>query len=86
MLVTSVVRLPEKDAAGAERHMHLTVNGEPYELSGASTVAALLAALGADGTRSAVLVGDEVIRAPAWDAFTLAEGDRVEIVTFAGGG
>lgn len=66
--------------------MHLTVNGEPYELPGSPTVGALLVTYGADRARSAVLVGDEVVRAPTWDTFVLSEGDKVEIVTFAGGG
>ncbi len=86
MLVEGAARPFEENAAGAIRPMHLTVNGEPFELPGAPTVGALLAALKAERARSAVLVGDEVVRAPAWDAFALAEGDRVEVVTFAGGG
>jgi thiamine biosynthesis protein ThiS len=56
------------------------------ELPGAPTVGALLDALGADRARSAVLVGDDVVRASAWDAHALAEGDRIEVVTLAGGG
>ena len=77
---------PAQGAARATRPMHLTVNGEPMELPGAPTVGALLDALGADRARSAVLVGDDVVRASAWDAHALAEGDRIEVVTLTGGG
>jgi thiamine biosynthesis protein ThiS len=86
MLVEDAPRPPGAGAADAEYHMHLTVNGEPYEFPDAPTVSAVLAAIGAEGARSAVLVGDEVVRASAWDTFVLSEGDRMEVVTFAGGG
>ena len=64
--------------------MNVQVNGEAMERPAGETLAALLAALGAG--RVAALVNDEVVPAAAHATQLLADGDRVEILTFAGGG
>ena len=66
--------------------MKLQVNGEPYEHGGEATLASLLRELGADGARVAVLIGDVVVPRDERDATRLKDGDRIEILTFAGGG
>jgi thiamine biosynthesis protein ThiS len=64
----------------------LTVNGEARELDGASTIAALVAALGLDARKLAVERNLEIVPRSAYAATRLADGDQIEIVAFVGGG
>lgn len=66
--------------------MQLVVNGESVNLPGVATLASLLEVLHIRGDRVALLVNDDVVPPAARAAFVLHEGDRVEILTFAGGG
>jgi sulfur carrier protein len=64
----------------------LYVNGEPREVEDGLTVAALLTHLGDLPGRVAVEVNAEVVRRARHPEHVLCEGDRVEVVTFVGGG
>ena len=64
----------------------LTVNGESLELQGSGDITSLLLQLGANGERVAIMVNDTIIAREAWPAILLVDGDRVEVLTFAGGG
>ncbi len=66
--------------------MDVTVNGERMSLPEGTTVAALLEKLNAVGTRVAVLLNETVIPSPDQPQRRLEEGDRVEVLTMAGGG
>lgn len=66
--------------------MSLIVNGETVDYQGALTLAALLQQLGADGDRVATMLNDEIIRKEDRQARKLIDGDRVEVLVFAGGG
>jgi thiamine biosynthesis protein ThiS len=66
--------------------MQLTVNGEPYDLAAAPTVASLLTTLGLVPARVAVEVNEDVVPRGTYDTHPLVSGDRVEIVHFVGGG
>lgn len=66
--------------------MHLTVNGETRSFDGAATVAALVEALGLDARKVAVERNLEIVPKSAYAATALADGDRIEIVHFIGGG
>jgi len=66
--------------------MQLIVNAEPYELKEGDSLLGLLRELGANPECVAVLVNDEVVAAAARPTRKLGEGDRVEILAFAGGG
>ena len=66
--------------------MKIQVNGEAMERPDGETLAALLVVLGAAGGRVATVLNDEVLPAAARAAQILSENDRVEILTFAGGG
>jgi len=66
--------------------MKVQVNGEPRELPDGATVAGLVEALALGATRVAVEVNRELIVKRAWDTHVLKDGDRVEVVTFVGGG
>jgi thiamine biosynthesis protein ThiS len=66
--------------------MRLTVNGEQRSFSGVGDVAALVANLGLDGRKVAVERNLEIVPKSAYAATPLADGDRIEIVVFVGGG
>ena len=66
--------------------MTITLNGEPFELSGPLTVAELLSHLEVDARRVAVEHNITVLKRTAFDDTIVREGDQVEIVNFVGGG
>lgn len=69
-----------------EEGIHLRVNGEPHMHRGSATIVALLSELGASCDRVAVMLNDRVVPRSEWDRVMLKEGDRVEVLTFMGGG
>jgi sulfur carrier protein len=71
---------------GPPATLHLTVSGRPREIAAGTTVADLLAALGAAGQPCAVEVNRAIVPRSAHAAHWLREGDVVEIVGFVGGG
>jgi thiamine biosynthesis protein ThiS len=64
----------------------IVVNGEPRRVEAGSTVASLLAAIGVPAERVAVEVNRRIVRSEEWASTALAEGSRVEVVQFVGGG
>lgn len=50
------------------------------------TVVNLLAALGVDPAGVVAEVNGVIVRRSAWETHGLADGDRVELVSFVGGG
>lgn len=66
--------------------MHITVNGEAREAAPGTTVAALVRSLGLGERRVAVERNGEVVPRAQHEAAELSDGDRLEIVTFVGGG
>lgn len=66
--------------------MKLTVNGEIRELPGAATVGDVVADLGIEARGTAVAVNGDVAPRSRWSDWTLADGDRVEVLTVAQGG
>lgn len=66
--------------------MNLTVNGETRAFSGVDDVAGLVAALGLDARKVAIERNLEIVPRSAYGATSLADGDRIEIVHFIGGG
>ncbi|WP_372090086.1 sulfur carrier protein ThiS [Tistrella mobilis] len=66
--------------------MRLMINGEAREVAGEPTVAGLLGQLGLDARKIAVERNLEIVRRAAFDTTQLADGDRLEIVHFIGGG
>jgi len=65
--------------------MQLMLNGEPVETA-AAVVAELVRERAGRAARVAVVVNDRVVPAAAHAATRLNEGDRVELLSFAGGG
>ena len=66
--------------------MDLTVNGLAQTLDGDATIDALILEMKAQPDKVAVLVNDEIVPRAQRGAVSLKEGDRVEIITMAGGG
>lgn len=66
--------------------MKIWLNGEEREFPDGITVGGLLDALGVIRARVAVEVNRRVVRRADHDEHRLAEGDRVEVVHFVGGG
>ena len=66
--------------------MRATVNGETMELPEGLTVSTLLQHLGVRAERVAVERNGEVVKQVQHREQKLAPGDRLEIVTFVGGG
>jgi thiamine biosynthesis protein ThiS len=66
--------------------MTIIFNGEPQELAAPTSVAELLRQLNVAPTRVAVEVNLELVPRAKLEEYTLREGDRLEVVTLAGGG
>ena len=64
----------------------ITVNGEARALPPASTVASLLADLGLAERKVAIERNLEIVPRSLFADTPLAPGDRIEVVTFVGGG
>jgi thiamine biosynthesis protein ThiS len=64
----------------------ITLNGDPFDLSGPLTVSDLLASLDIDARRVAVEHNLVVLKRAAFDSAIVSEGDQIEIVNFVGGG
>ena len=66
--------------------MTLTINGERRSFDGPADVAGLVASLGLDSRKVAVELNLEIVPRSAYGLTPLADGDRIEIVHFIGGG
>ena len=66
--------------------MRITVNGDTHEFDDTATVAAVIERLGLARSICAAELNGQVVPKDRRDQQTLAEGDRVEIVTLVGGG
>ena len=62
------------------------VNSKPREVEADATVVLLLEVLGLAQQRVAVEVNGELVTRRDWGQYKLREGDRVEVVSFVGGG
>ncbi len=66
--------------------MNLFLNGEPASAPDSVTVAAFLESLGLPEKGVAVERNREIVPKSMYATVRLAEGDRIEIVQFVGGG
>ncbi|ADB31913.1 thiamine biosynthesis protein ThiS [Kribbella flavida DSM 17836] len=66
--------------------MNVSVNGSTEQLDTGSTVADVVARWARSPVGVAVAVNEAVVTRAEWTATTLAEGDRVEILTAVQGG
>jgi sulfur carrier protein len=66
--------------------MRLLLNGEERDVADVVTIADLVGALGLDARKVAVERNLEIAPRSTYADTALADGDRIEIVTFIGGG
>lgn len=66
--------------------MRLLLNGEERMFEGVSTLADLVSSLGLDARKVAIERNLEIAPRSTYADTALADGDRIEIVTFIGGG
>lgn len=66
--------------------MRLLLNGEERDVAGVVTIADLVTSLGLDARKVAVERNLEIAPRSTYAYTALADGDRIEIVTFIGGG
>ena len=66
--------------------MNSTLNGDPLDVPGPVSVAALLETLAIDARRVAVEHNLVILKRAVFDQTIVREGDNVEIVNFVGGG
>jgi sulfur carrier protein len=69
--------------------MHFVVNGQLREfpqLTAGAQILDLIAVLELKGDRLAIEQNGNIVPRGAWGATALAEGDRLELVHFVGGG
>ena len=67
-------------------NLTLILNGERCVVEAVRTVAELVASLGLDSRKVAVERNLEIVPRSTYDQILLADGDRIEIVHFIGGG
>ena len=66
--------------------MQITLNGQDETVDAGTTVAALLQRLNLEPVRVAVEVNEEIVSRERYADIMIQDGDRIEIVTFVGGG
>jgi thiamine biosynthesis protein ThiS len=69
-----------------EGPVEIVVNGESRTVAPGTTVRGLVEELSLPRSRVAVERNRAIVRRDDFDRVVLAEGDRIEIVTFVGGG
>ena len=68
------------------RPLHITLNGEPYELDEPMSIADLLMRLSIDPRRVAVEHNLTILKRQLFADTVVQDGDRIEVVNFVGGG
>jgi thiamine biosynthesis protein ThiS len=66
--------------------MQLTINGEARRYDALTTLSSLIETLGLDPRKVAIEHNLEIVPRSTYAATPLADGDRIEIVHFIGGG
>lgn len=66
--------------------MLVQLNGESREVRDCSTLDDLVSELSLTPSRIAIELNQQVVRRDKWVTTSLADGDRIEIVHFVGGG
>jgi len=66
--------------------MKVIINGDDHQLDGPMTLSGLVEHLGMKADRVAVELNLEIVPRNRWVETQLADGDRLEIVHFVGGG
>ena len=78
--------MSRRKPGASEELLKLTINGEDRSFDGVSDVAALVHVLGLDPRKVAVERNLEIVPRSTYARVRIADGDRLEIVQFVGGG
>ena len=79
---SSLLNLPEERDHG----LLIQLNGDSREVFEGAVLSDLVHELSLAPARIAIEVNQRVVRRDQWERTALAEGDRIEIVHFVGGG
>ena len=66
--------------------MQITINGEKREIKEGTSLAELIKELGLDGRVMAAAINMQIVKQDKWEETLLAEGDKIELLDFVGGG
>ena len=66
--------------------MQITINGQSEQIDGTLSVADLLEQRKLEPVRVAVEINEEIVPRKTFNEALVHDGDRIEIVTFVGGG
>ena len=66
--------------------IEIFVNGEAHRVASGASVLQLLGQLNIDPARVAIELDRRILKQPLWGDTRLAQGSRLEIVQFVGGG
>ena len=66
--------------------MKITVNGRPMEIGEGMDLHRLVHSGKTNPERVILVLNDDVVKSDQWPLTVLTEGDRVEMVSFVGGG
>ena len=66
--------------------MQVTINGQLQDVRGELSITELLEQRKVEPLRVAVELNEDIVPRKAFSNTTLSDGDRIEIVTFVGGG
>jgi len=66
--------------------LRIKVNGESTEVEEGSSISVFLGSLNLSAPRLAIELNGEIISKSAYDQTKLSPGDKLEIVSFVGGG
>jgi sulfur carrier protein len=64
----------------------LTINGEKRQIKDNTTIEEILRELGVYDKVMAVAVNTQIVKKEAWPTYRPKEGDKLEFLTFVGGG
>jgi thiamine biosynthesis protein ThiS len=82
----SLTNRRELDSGNRLKTMRIRLNGQDHDLPGPMKLSALVERLNLDRRKIAIERNLEIVPRSAYAATELAEGDRLEIVNFVGGG
>jgi len=66
--------------------VRVTINGEERRVPDGATIADILRSLKVEEQVMAVAVNGEIVKREEWESYRPKEGDRIEFLTFVGGG
>lgn len=76
----------EKNMAAFFDMITITLNGDKHECGEGSTVEDIIAMIGANSSKVAVIVNENIVPPEKRRNLELQDNDQVEILAFAGGG